>query len=320
MTEHKHFKRRVRARAARTGESYAAALRHVRATPMAGENPPGLLRVAAAQSTVREDPRNAEQIRVSGAEIRALMAAASAQGARLMHLPEGALCLAHKRIMGAGLGVADWSDAAWDVLEDELGAIVRLARALRMWTVLGSVHRMGDGRRPHNSLYVISPAGERVARYDERLLSQTKLERLYTPGSAPAVVAVDGVRLGLALGMECHFPEVFLEYERLDVDAVLFSTAGPGAPVNDGRFALETRGHAAANSYPISYATAAQDAPNAPAGVIDDTGRWLARCPPAPTPSVAMAEITACPRGPARTWRRTTRSLPHAGRLAPDDV
>src|SRR3954451_1480096 len=63
MTAHRNFKRRVRARAAKTGESYTAALRHFRPTP-SGEDMPELtqtiLRIAVAQSTVREDPTDVD--------------------------------------------------------------------------------------------------------------------------------------------------------------------------------------------------------------------------------------------------------------------
>jgi hypothetical protein len=51
---------------------------------------------------------------------------------------------------------------------------------------------------------------------------------------------IDGLRFGLLLGMEVHFPELFIEYERLDVDCVLFSTVVSGAQGlergNAGRF------------------------------------------------------------------------------------
>jgi len=50
MTANKNLKRRVRSRAAKTGESYAAALRHVRPAPQ-GETMPdvNLVRLATAQ-------------------------------------------------------------------------------------------------------------------------------------------------------------------------------------------------------------------------------------------------------------------------------
>src|SRR3954451_11495637 len=72
MTAHRNFKQRVRARAAKTGESYTAALRHFRPTPP-GEDMPESIRIAVAQSVAHEDPTNATLLRESGAEVRRLM-------------------------------------------------------------------------------------------------------------------------------------------------------------------------------------------------------------------------------------------------------
>lgn len=130
------------------------------------------------------------------------------------------------------VGPADWGRTDWTTLAEELRAIAVLAGELRLWTVLGSLHPLTPPRRPHLSLYVISDDGAITTRYDERMLSNTKVSHMYTPGSAPVTFTVDGVRFGCALGMEAVFPEVFLEYERLDVDCVLFSTHGPGTAAN----------------------------------------------------------------------------------------
>ncbi len=64
---------------------------------------------------------------------------------------------------------------------------------------------------------------------------------------------VDGVRFGCALGMETHYPEIFTEYERLEVDCVLFSTTGDTPSAAPG-FAAEVLGHSASNAYWIGYA------------------------------------------------------------------
>ncbi len=131
-------------------------------------------------------------------------------------------CSPRKRIMSGDpgkAGQADWDRFDWDVVRQELAETAELARTLRIWAVLGSVHPLTPPHRPHNSLYVISDRGEVMTRYDERMLSNTKITYMYSPGSAPITFEVDGMRFGCALGIECHFPEIFLEYERLDVDA-----------------------------------------------------------------------------------------------------
>jgi predicted amidohydrolase len=114
-------------------------------------------------------------------------------------------------------------------------------------------------------MYVISDKGELVTRYDERLLSNTKLSFMYTPGSGPVTFEVDGLRFGCAMGIEVHFPEVFAEYERLDVDGVLFSATGPGQSADGAAaFAAEAQAHAATNSLWVSFAMSAQHSVAAP--------------------------------------------------------
>jgi predicted amidohydrolase len=312
MTANKNFKRRVRARAAKTGQSYTAALRHLRSTPQK-DHLPKHIRLAVAQTTLREDPRDRNEIREGGREIRRLMREAHEEGARVVHFPEGVTCAPNKRIMSIdgpeSVGPSDWNRFEWDVLHEELADIGDLARELELWTVLGSVHRLSPPNRPHNSLYVISDEGSVVTRYDERMLSFTKISHMYTPGSAPITFAVDGFRFGCSLGMEVHFSEVFGEYERLDVDCVLFSTAWGG---ND-EFATEARGHALANGLWISFSVDAQQGTSAPSGVISPRGEWLARCPRDGRPSVVAVDLdescedlqVALLR--ARPWRRTAR-------------
>ncbi|WIY01054.1 nitrilase-related carbon-nitrogen hydrolase [Amycolatopsis mongoliensis] len=130
---------------------------------------PEQLRLAVAQTVLREDPRDSAGLRDSGRDIRRLMRKAHEAGAALVHFPEGVTCSPHKRVMSVEgpdkVGPADWNRFEWNVLRQELAAIAEAARALRLWTVLGSVHRLTPPHRPHNSLYVISDRGEVVTRY-----------------------------------------------------------------------------------------------------------------------------------------------------------
>jgi predicted amidohydrolase len=304
MTENANFKRRVRARAKKTGESYTTALMHLRGESAAA--PPRTLRLAVAQSVTFGDPGNAAELRAAGAGMRQLMREARAAGARLLHLPEGATCSPSKRIMSSTgpeiIGPADWSRCDWATLREELEDIRALAKDIGLWVAFGSVHQLSEPHRPHLSLYVVSDTGDLVTRYDERLLSNTKVSFMYTPGSAPVTFEVDGVRFGCTLGMEAHYPESFIDYERRGVDCVLFSTTGGMA------FAAEILGHAASNSYWASIAVHADQSHEAPSGIAAPNGSWAARCPADGTPGFAMAEITIDPSDPARPWRRTARS------------
>jgi predicted amidohydrolase len=318
MTANRNLKRRVRARAARTGESYTAALRHFRPTPMGDTMPDSTrIRLAAAQLVAPEDPRDSAALRRSGQDIRRLMREARQLGARIVHFPEGATCSPHKLVMSVNgpdrVGPSDWNRFDWETLRQELTATAQLARELKLWTVLGAVHRLTPPHRPHNSLYVISDQGRVITRYDERLLSYTKLSFMYAPGSTRVTFQVDGVRFGCALGIEVHFPEVFSEYERLDVDCVLFSTTGVPAPENAAAFATEAQGHASTNSYWISFAMSAQHGP-ASSGIIAPDGSWLARCAADEPASVAVADIDNSTDtidvavSKARPWRRKARA------------
>ena len=146
-----------------------------------------------------------------------------------------------------------------------------------------------------------------------------KITSMYTPGSAPVTFDVDGLRFGCALGMEATYPEVFLEYERLDVDCVPVSTHGPGIEINNGPFALQARAHAAANSYWVSYSGTAQDAVNAPSGVISPDGEWLDRCPRETTPAVVVVDLDGSSENLARPWRRNARTGIYDPHLLPGD-
>ncbi|MFD7658203.1 carbon-nitrogen hydrolase family protein [Actinosynnema sp. NPDC059797] len=319
MTTNRNFKRRVRARAAKTGQSYTTALAHFRPAPAEDLAPgAGRVRLAVAQTALRGDP-SADGVRDSGNDVRRLMREAHAAGAALVHFPEGATCSPDKHVLSSTgpdvVGPADWGRFAWDVLRQELAAIAALARELRLWTVLGSPHRLTPPNRPHNSLYAISDRGRLVTRYDERALSSTKVTHMYAPGSRPVTFDVGGLRFGLLLGMEVHYPELFLELERLDVDCVLFSTAGPGTPTDDGVFAAEARGHAAANGYWVGYAGPASGVPS---GVLSPEGRWVARCPEG-RPAVAVADLDRDPGNRARQWRREARSGIYEPRFVQDD-
>jgi predicted amidohydrolase len=245
------------------------------------------------------------------------MTQAAAAGARLIHFCEGALCTPHKRILSSDpdrMAAADWTRFDWATQQDELRAIAEHARSLRLWTVAGAVHRLTEPHRPHNSLYVIDDRGQFATRYDERMLSNTKLSYMYTPGTSPIIFEVDGVRCGCALGMESQYPERFAEYERAGVHCVLLSTMDNGAT-----FALQAQGHASVNSYWTSYATCTADSDAAPSGVVDPTGTWVTRCSAGEAASIALADVDRDHEQFARPWRRKARGDLYAAAIVSDD-
>ncbi|WP_405003084.1 carbon-nitrogen hydrolase family protein [Kitasatospora purpeofusca] len=285
------------------------------------------LRMAVAQSTVPEDPTDRGALRAAGQEIRALMAEAAGAGARLVQFPEGAVTYPSKHVMATGPAgervPADWSRAAWDVLREEAESIAELAGKLGLWTVFGSIHPLTPPNRPHNSLYVVSDLGRPVARYDKRYLSHTEVSFLYSPGQQPLVVEVDGIRFGFALCIEANFPEVFAEYERLDVDCVLLSVM-----VDDAPRARVAQAYGTLHNYWLGYSVPAQFSATVPSGIVAPGGRWLARCPADGRPALAIADIDLDSQDEdismavrhARPWRRSARAGLYDERLPVGDT
>ncbi|MGW1159296.1 carbon-nitrogen hydrolase family protein [Streptomyces sp. NPDC002519] len=273
------------------------------------------LRIAVAQSTVPEDPTDRGALRAAGQEIRELMAEAAQSGVRLLQFPEGAITYPSKHVMATGPAgdpkPADWSRAAWDVLREEAESTAALAGELGLWTVFGSIHPLTPPNRPHNSLYIVSDQGCLVARYDKRFLSNTEISYLYSPGRDPLVFEVDGIRFGCVLCIEANFPELFAEYERLNVDCVLLSVM-----VDDAPRARVAQAYGTLYNYWLGYAVPAQFSATASSGIVAPGGRWLARCPANGQPALAIADIDLDSQDPdidiavrhARPWRRTART------------
>ncbi|WP_238162780.1 carbon-nitrogen hydrolase family protein [Kribbella capetownensis] len=311
MTAHRNFKLRVRARAAKTGESYTAALRHFRPTPT-GEDMPEetTLRLAIVQTAMRHDPTSTAELRAGGAEIRDFLRQAAAAGARLVHFTEGAICFPSKRVMSElgpdEVGPSDWTRAQWPVLQSELDQIAGLAAELGIWAVIPSVHQLPEGR-PHNSMYVVSDQGKVVTRYNERTLSTTKLTWMYTPGTEPVTFDVDGFRFGLALGLDVLFPELFTEYDQLGADGVLVSYATNRVSRHE-HVAVQARGCAVNNTCWISFAVPANPDGGLASGVVDPRGEWVAQAPANGSPAIAVAEVHHSDVTQAgREFRRRTR-------------
>nr|WP_267890889.1 carbon-nitrogen hydrolase family protein [Streptomyces sp. AS58] len=273
-----------------------------------------------------EDPTDRGALRAAGQEIRALMVEAAEAGARLVQFPEGAVTYPSKHVMAAGtageLVPADWSRAAWDVLREEAESITVLAGRLGLWTVFGSIHPLTPPNRPHNSLYVVSDRGQLVARYDKRFLSHTEVSYLYSPGHQPLVVEVDGIRFGFALCIEANFPEVFAEYERLDVNCVLLSVM-----VDDAPRARVAQAYATLYNYWVGYSVPSQFSTTVPSGIVAPGGRWLAQCPADGQPALAVADIDLDSADPdidvalryARPWRRRAQEGLYEDRLVDGD-
>jgi predicted amidohydrolase len=188
--------------------------------------------IAIAQMPITGDAR------INGNKVRELMREAATGGARLIQFPEGALSGYAKN------PIQDWAEVDWQIVREELEAVMVLAAELKIWVVLGSAHPLTPPHWPHNSLYIISDEGQIINRYDKRICSMTEVMRFYTPGYEPIVFDVDGFRFGCVICVEINFPHLFMEYDQLGVDCLLLSAY----PV-DEIFYIKARAHAAIHNY-----------------------------------------------------------------------
>ncbi|CAA9254215.1 MAG: hypothetical protein AVDCRST_MAG10-2394 [uncultured Acidimicrobiales bacterium] len=273
---------------------------------------PDVLRVAVAQTEVSDEVPNAGVLAAAGARVRSQMAEAAAVGARVVQFPEGTLTYPSKRLISRRwpeIGEADWAKVDWDALQEELQCVAMAAADLGIWTVVGAPHLLSNGRRPHNSLYVFSDRGELVTRYDKRRLSITEVTYMYTAGTEAVVFVVDDFRLGTVLCLEILFPELFIDYAAMGVDAVLVSSAP--SPT----FGLLAQAHAIMNAVPVALAFAASGGSEVARSGICAAEGWLSRCDDG-LPGLAIADIA---RQTQVTFHRKARAGLYDAHLAPSD-
>ncbi len=218
-------------------------------------------RLATAQNHISAD------VRENGHCIRELMCAARRAGADLIHFPEGALSGYVKR------QISDWAQVDWAALDEELEHTASLANELNLWVVLGANHRFVSPYRPHNSLYVISDKGHVQGRYDKRWCSNAEINDWYTPGIEPYVFDVKGFRFGCAICIEVQFPEVFMEYLKLGVDCMLFSSYS-----EDPMFGIQAQGYAASHNFWFSLSNPASISGKLPSMLIGPSGEVVKQC------------------------------------------
>jgi predicted amidohydrolase len=211
--------------------------------------------------------------------IAAMMGKAKAAGADLVQFTEGALSGYGRKVLTP---FEQWRAEDWVRLRRASDRIARLAHELGLWVLVGSVHPLEDGSRPHNCLYLIGPEGIVHTRYDKRFCSNTELAGWYTPGNQPILFEVNGVRFGCAICLEVRFPEVFDEYRRLGAQCVLLSTftaarEGKEDAQQDDIFAVTAQAHAANNNFWVSFVTPSNPVQGPVTQLIDPLGKVIAK-------------------------------------------
>lgn len=156
----------------------------------------GVLKIATCQFPV------SAEIEANAGHIVALMREAAEKDADVVHFSECAL---------SGYANVDFSSFEgynWDFLKEKTLEIMVLAGQLNIWVVLGSSHRLTEPNKPHNSLYLISPEGKLVDRYDKRFCTGIDFDN-YTPGDHFVHFDINGVKCSLLICFDLRFPELY---------------------------------------------------------------------------------------------------------------
>jgi len=170
--------------------------------------PTSKLRIATCQFSEGWNPRR------NAAIIRRYIAHAKRLRADVVHFHECALS-------GYGGRIAE-RDYDWDGLREAAHSALLEARQRRIWVVLGSSHPLSPPHKPHNSLYLISPAGRIVDRYDKRFCTGADLD-VYTPGDHFVTFRLKGMMCGLLICYDLRFPQVYRELLKRGVRVVFQS-------------------------------------------------------------------------------------------------
>jgi len=155
-------------------------------------------------------------IRRNGAMIRQFMQQAKRGRADIVHFSECALS------GYAGADIESTGTIDWGLLRQETEQILALAEKLRLWVVLGSTHRLTGLHKPHNCLYLISPAGKIVNRYDKRFCMERDMAH-YSPGNHFVFFTINGVKCSLLICFDVRFPELYRELRKQKVDCIFQS-------------------------------------------------------------------------------------------------
>jgi deaminated glutathione amidase len=176
---------------------------------------PDMLPVAAIQMV--SDTDVATNLRSA----KDLVLQAAAQGAKLVCLPEY-FCLLGKKDTDKLLIMEQPGNGPIQTFLQELSV------QAGVWLLAGTVPLRGHHRtKVRNSLLVLNPQGQQVARYDKvHLFGLQHGQQVFNesatiePGSTPVVVDIDGWRVGLSICYDLRFPELYRAMGRCDLMVV----------------------------------------------------------------------------------------------------
>jgi predicted amidohydrolase len=212
------------------------------------------LRVATCQFAVGRD------IRRNSRKICELLRKAAKARADIVHFPECALS------GYVGTDFPSFAGYNWELLKEETLKIMALAGKLGLWVVLGSTHRLAEPNKPttrmvgkpHNSLYLISPEGKIVDRYDKRFCTKGELRKM-TPGNRFVKFTINGVQCSLLICFDLRFPEIYRELYKQGANCIFqsfYNARQNGPSVHTYIMRQTMQCHAATNHFWVSMSNA----------------------------------------------------------------
>jgi len=168
------------------------------------------LRIATCQFPVSSD------IQENYRWIKSQIIEAKLKKSDIVHFPECAL----SGYAGVDMNTLDNFD--WSGLFRATDSVMALAKELKLWVILGSMHRLSGNNKPHNSLYLIDPEGNITDRYDKRFCTAGDL-KFFSPGDHFVNFNINGVNCGLLICYDLRFPELYRQYRKLDTDIIFQS-------------------------------------------------------------------------------------------------
>ena len=245
----------------------------------AGDEENGKIRVASCQFPVSAD------IRANYLWMTEQMTDASLKKADIVHFPECAL----SGYPGSDMNSLDKFD--WEELYRCTDSLLDLAAKLKIWVVFGSMHRLSDGHKPHNSLYVVNDQGEIADRYDKRFCTGGDLE-YFTPGDHFVTFSLKGVTCGLLICYDVRFPELYREYRKLNCDLIFqsfYNARQEKGSIHPVIMPVSSQAHAATNYFYMSL-TNSSAAESWPCHFITPDGLVQNKLAPN-TPGVLISDV-----------------------------
>lgn len=155
-----------------------------------------------------------------------------------------------------------------------------MAKKLQKWIILGSSHPLTAPNRPHNCLYLVSPEGKIVDRYDKRFCTDRDLKH-YTPGNHFTYFTINGIKCSLLICFDLRFPEIYRELYKAGVKVIFqsfYNARQKGPSVHSEIMRQTMQANAADNGFWVSMSNSCGWFSPYPSCFIQPDGKIVSQC------------------------------------------